>query len=267
MARRHTPRSSRSIRARRSLYHWHRYAGLAAALLAVVLALTGLALNHADTLRLSHRHVGAGPLLAWYGIAAPRPVGYLAGTRWVSGLDKRIYLDRQPVPQAIGPLVGAVRSGSLLVVAAGGELLLLTLDGEPVERLTRAQGLPTGLEAIGTDAAGGLLIRTPAGTYQADLERLEWHGAPALEPPRWARPGTVPEGLQAALRRDYRAHILTWERVLLDLHSGRFLGSWGIWLMDAAALLLVFLAASGAWLWLRQRRKRQAHRRPQVRSR
>lgn len=38
--------------------------------------------------------------------------------------------------------------------------------------------------------------------------------------------------------------------------------------MDTAAALLSFLAASGIWLWLRQRRKQQTHHHwPQIRSR
>jgi uncharacterized iron-regulated membrane protein len=44
------------------------------------------------------------------------------------------------------------------------------------------------------------------------------------------------------------------ERVILDLHSGRFFGKLGPWLFDIAALLLILLSLSGAWIWLKRRR-------------
>ena len=48
--------------------------------------------------------------------------------------------------------------------------------------------------------------------------------------------------------------VLPIERLLLDLHSGRFFGRFGPWVMDAAAVLIVLLGVSGTWIWLRRRR-------------
>jgi uncharacterized iron-regulated membrane protein len=60
--------------------------------------------------------------------------------------------------------------------------------------------------------------------------------------------------LERALQNHYRSEVLPLERLLLDLHSGRFFGSAGPWIMDAAAVLLVLLALSGTWIWLRRKR-------------
>jgi len=40
---------------------------------------------------------------------------------------------------------------------------------------------------------------------------------------------------------------------LLDIHSGRVLGSLGVVLVDLMALLFMLMAASGAWIWSRRR--------------
>ncbi|HQU16595.1 MAG: hypothetical protein B7Z66_07150 [Chromatiales bacterium 21-64-14] len=101
---------------------------------------------------------------------AAQPVSYAVGEHWLSGLDLHVYLDGRPVALASGRLVGALQLGSMLIVAAGGELVLLTLDGEPVERLTQAQGVPAGLETIGVDGRGGVWLRTPTGVYRGNLE-------------------------------------------------------------------------------------------------
>ncbi|MGS0729088.1 PepSY-associated TM helix domain-containing protein, partial [Shewanella sp. 0m-11] len=46
---------------------------------------------------------------------------------------------------------------------------------------------------------------------------------------------------------------LTWERVLLDMHSGRFFGSLGPWIMDLVALSLLIMAFTGCYIWLQQK--------------
>ena len=80
----------------RSLYIWHRYMGLAAALFVIVLAVTGLALNHTQELGLDSNYVKSGALLNWYGVQAPEnitsyPVDNRSyyGTRFVSGNVRR----------------------------------------------------------------------------------------------------------------------------------------------------------------------------------
>ncbi|MBL1432554.1 MAG: hypothetical protein COB94_003805 [Gammaproteobacteria bacterium] len=44
---------------------------------------------------------------------------------------------------------------------------------------------------------------------------------------------------------------ISWERMLLDLHSGRVFGRYGIYVMDFAAIGLLVLSCTGLWIWLR----------------
>jgi len=60
--------------------------------------------------------------------------------------------------------------------------------------------------------------------------------------------------LKKLLRNHFRGEVLPVERVLLDLHSGRFFGKIGPWLFDIAAALLILLSLTGSWIWLRRRR-------------
>jgi hypothetical protein len=43
------------------------------------------------------------------------------------------------------------------------------------------------------------------------------------------------------------------QQLLIDLHNGRILGHFGVWLMDLAAGILIFLALTGIWMWGRRR--------------
>ena len=39
---------------------------------------------------------------------------------------------------------------------------------------------------------------------------------------------------------------------MLDIHSGRFFGAYGVLLFDLIAVILIFLAFTGVIIWIRQ---------------
>jgi hypothetical protein len=256
------PKTRNRGRLLRSLYIWHRYFGLATALFVVVLSVTGLALNHTEALQLDARHVQSDTLLDWYGIKAPDAiVSYRAGTHAISRLGNDIYLDTQLVPAAEGTLAGAVEIADLVVAGLKEGLLLFTAEGELIEQLGAAAGVPAGIQAVGTDANGNLVIKTAQGNYQTDENFIAWSAATEAGDVNWAVATPPERELANALRDAWRGSGLSLERVLLDVHSGRILGEAGVWLVDAAALLFLLLAGSGLWLWGRRRASARAHER------
>lgn len=79
----------------------------------------------------------------------------------------------------------------------------------------------------------------------------------------WAKPQALPRDMKETFAAKYRKHILSFEKVVLDLHSGRILGNYGIYVMDAAAVIMLFLAISGSSIWIIQNRKKRQHKRKQ----
>jgi len=253
------PRTRPRARLLRSLYIWHRYFGLATALFVVVLSVTGLALNHTEALHLDARYVQSDTLLDWYGIHAPDTViSYLAGSHAFSQLGNHVYRDLQLVPAADGTLAGALPYAGLIVAALDSGLLLFTSEGELIEQLGPAAGVPAGIQAVGTDGNGKLVIRTAQGNYRTDENLIAWQAVTGSGV-TWAEHTPPNQELARALRNTWRGTGLTLERVLLDLHSGRIFGEAGVWVVDAAALLFLLLAGSGVWLWTRRRASARAH--------
>lgn len=51
---------------------------------------------------------------------------------------------------------------------------------------------------------------------------------------------------------DYSKEVLTIDQVILDIHTGRFFGSLGTYVMDAAAIAFLILAGTGIYMWCRR---------------
>ena len=240
----------------KSLYVWHRYIGLTAALFVILLSITGIALNHTEQYGLDSRYVHSAWLLDWYGIEAPTAAQrYRTAAGAVTLMDTQLFIDTETMQGEYSRLTGAVLKNEILIVGQEDSLLLFTADGQLIERLGRNEGTPPRLRRLGLSPEGDLILETAMGFHVADADYLNWtvwSGDPLTV--NWATSNHPTGDELAVLQTRFRSRILPWERVMLDLHSGRIFGNWGPWLMDAAALLMLFLAGSGAFIWWKKKR-------------
>lgn len=243
------------VRAKRrgGLRQLHRWLGLSAAVFLVFLALTGLALNHSEQLGLREYTVKHSLLAPWRKVPVPEfGPSFRAGDAAFTQLGSHLYRNAEPLAETDSELVGAARIADYELVATHDEVYLLDAAGELLEILGAADGVPRDIDAIAA-GAGALVIRTAGGGIgRLDLKQLHWQaGAPGAH--AWVQPRALPETLRSALLQRYRGAGLPLDRVLLDLHSGRFLGRWGVVFVDGVALLAVVLALSGIWMWVARR--------------
>lgn len=253
MSRRHRRKQRYKLR---SFYVWHRYMGIGAVLFALIIAATGILLNHTEDFQFDSAHIKADWILDWYGIDAPdKLLSFKANDRHVTLMGEHLYLDRKEIEGAYRDLVGAVYLNELYVIAVSDSILLLTPRGEIVERLRDEDGVPAGIRRIGINGQGRVVTQSSIDHYQADDDFIRWrHWDPAPAGAQWAQPSPLDARLKLSLQQHFRGEVLPVERVILDLHSGRFFGKAGPWIFDIAALLLILLALSGAWIWLKRRR-------------
>ena len=250
-----------------SAFLWHRRTGLSAIVLVIILAVTGIMLNHTDALELDQKYVEASWLLGWYGLEPEgEAVSYDVGDHVITVLDHQVFFNSYPVATTDQTFHGAVWAEQLIVLAFDTELLLLTHDGDVVERMPTGHGF-SNIQRIGIKYARPVIETADSLYYMADEHMLDWDVI-LNEDIAWARRTTLSNTKMAVLLESFRGRGLTLERVLLDLHSGRIFGEYGVYLMDAAAIALLWLSGSGLWVWWRrrvkQRQKRhfQKHHRP-----
>ena len=124
-------------------WRWHRRIGLTAAILALVLAVTGIALNHSPDLSLDQRFVKGSWVYGLYGDDTQQLPAYRAGEHWLyRSAAGQVYLDSAELAPCQGELTGALELAGLFYIACTDELLLATSAGELVEAITASTGLP-----------------------------------------------------------------------------------------------------------------------------
>lgn len=231
----------------------HRSLGAVGAIFLLWMALSGLVINHSETLGLAARHVSQPLLLDWYGLGEPERVSsFRAGGDWLSFAGSQAYFNGSEIaPLADGR--GVVRTAAMLIAAGGRELLLLDHEANLVERMSWTRG--GAIERIGLDG-GAVVIRAGGQDWVADEQVLTWRRVePAAQTIRWSTPESPPAQVHEAVTRSYRGNGLSLQRVLLDAHSGRIFGNVGVLAYDLLALATIFLAISGLAFWWRSGRK------------
>ena len=233
---------------------WHRRLGLTALVLVALIAATGLLLNHTESLGLDRGVVTNEWILDWYGVAPKRdPVSFATSGGWVTWVDGHLFLDGQQIAEDVGEAKGAVAMGEIVAFAGESEVLLFTGEGELIERMGM-ESLPGTVSAIGRNPGKYIMLQTAAGRFRSDEEFVSWKAADNES--EWSRPAPLPEPVRERVLTAYRGHSLPLGRVLLDIHTGRIFGSFGPYLMDAAAVCLVILGITGVINWVRGFRAR-----------
>ena len=237
---------------------WHRRIGLLALIMVIILAITGLMLNHTERFKLDETFINSSWLLKWYGIEPEdEPVSYRVsdGTNRhvISAWDNHLFFDDAAITTLQQSMHGAIGAEQFIVVALDSEIILLSYEGEFIERVSTSISF-SNIQRLGMKYKRPVIETSEPLYYMADEHILDWDVI-INEGIEWTEKYTLNDDERDQLLRAYLGNGLKLERVILDLHSGRIFGQYGIYLMDAAAIALLWLSLSGLWVWNSRRRK------------
>lgn len=240
------------LRLMRIFRRWHGRIGALAAIFVLFLAVSGVLMNHPDATGLNEREVHSPGLAHWYGIKTETVrATYRAGPHELAWGNGMWLIDRKLVAEDIQPPVGMTQIGEALYVASPDSLLLYAGDLRLIEKIP-AGALPAApIRAIGAKG-DRVLLRTAAGVF-ASADSIRWEPA-ADAGVQWSSA----QAAAPAVQTDLAARLvpgISVQRIVTDIHTGRILGRYGALVVDAVAFLLIVLALSGGWLFLRPRRR------------
>ena len=237
---------------------WHRRVGLFALVLVIILAITGIMLNHTERLNLDNTFVNNSLLLNWYGIEPKdEPVSFRIenGTQshLISAWNNQLFFDGTAITNLEQTMHGAIGAEQFIVVALDNEIILLSNEGEFIERVSTSISF-SNIQRLGMKYKRPVIETSEPLYYMADEHILDWDVI-FNEGIEWTEQHVLNNDEREALLVAYRGNGLKLERVILDLHSGRIFGSYGVYLMDVAAIALLWLSLSGLWVWSSRRRQ------------
>ncbi len=232
----------------RFLYKLHRYIGLSSAIVLLMLAVTGIALNHTDELKLDSQMIQSKAILDWYAIKPPENIkSFATKNHWITQINQQLYFDHSVLLKNENSLLGAIETDDFIVAALSNSLLLLSLEGNLIEQTPLIA-----VEKIGLNNQQSIVIMSAGDITISDDGLLSWHPY-NKDHEQWSKSSRAPESITQDLKNKFQSSILPLERVLLDLHSGRFFGTAGVIIVDISGVFLIILALSGCAIWLKHK--------------
>lgn len=241
----------------KSLYKWHRRVGVSAAIFLIWIVISGWLLNHSESLGLAQGQVRSQALASWYGLATPMPTqAFTVANHWLaaagSQLVSQLVLDGKLVPLEFSTPLGLVQYQQMLGVANSQELLLLDSEsGQMIDRLSASTVPLTRITRLGLGCEGMVVADDSQAFVSQD--GVQW--SPCEQPIIWSQSESISPAQSQAVQ-ELLVPAISIEKILVDLHTGRFFGRYGPYLIDLVGLCLLLLALSGLFLYWRLGSKR-----------
>ncbi len=243
------------------LRRWHRRLGISAAVFILLLSVSGIMLNHSDELKLPQSHVDSDFISSLYGLKDPDSIqAFEIDGSLLIATDEQLWLSDKHIMDDVGNLKSAVILNGVIVAIVDEELLLLSAAGEIIEKMDASAGVPEKINQLavsinGINSTDNIWIKSATQWFVSDEQLLQWQLVETHSIPDWVTPAKLSTEQQQHISRNFRSRLITWERVILDFHSGRVFGIAGPLFSDLVALLLILLSVSGIAMWLRNSRK------------
>lgn len=254
------------VRLIKHLRDLHRQLGMALAFFIIFLSITGILINHGNSLQLDKTKVSLSWLHDHYNISAPEHFDKYAITELahIVVAGKQVWLDEQLLFTSQYEVNSAGKWLQFIIITTTNSLHLYNSVGELVDVMDTSAGLPQGILQLAVNNSQ-ISLRTDNGIYQSNDELYSWQltahksSEKNITSPvnNWFNTTKLTDQEKQFYQQKYRSQILTWERIILDLHSGRFFANMGVLFMDLVALFLILLSLTGIYIWVRQARARR----------
>ncbi|MBN46779.1 MULTISPECIES: peptidase [unclassified Methylophaga] len=204
----------------------------------------GILINHAKDLKLEQIKLAAPWLLEHYKVTdVPVKNGWLLADQLFIEIESQLYVNAEPKLRLNRPLLGGILLEDIIALATDDNLILFDTGGQYIGALGAAELIPAEIQNIGLHH-GLPVLQTRTGMWQGNSILDDWQLI-SLDGVSWSESVPIPDSTLDELRQQFEAYGITLGTLLTDLHSGRFFGEQGRWLIDALILLIVVLALRG----------------------
>ena len=232
------------------LRRWHRRLGLVAALFLIWISISGVLLNHTNWFDLAEIPLPTSVAGALYELESSTqyeietPIGLILQSK------QKIFLNGTLLGQCEGQLRGLIELSNQRWIACDLQLLILNTENQVVEIIDQYYGLPSPVTAIG-QCSDSVCIESSQKAYQFIDASGAWDVYQGNV--NWFSGVKETQDSESVI-----PEIHNWERFILEAHSGRLFGRFGVFFMDLIAIIAIILSLSGWYMWwVHYRRQKQ----------
>jgi len=259
------------------LLKFHNIIGLFVCLILIHLSVTGIALNHTDKLTLNQTKISWDWLLNTYGINVPETkIAFSVEDNFFHLTNSQIFMNTQSIMRSEDMLVGVIELDSQFIISTTDSIILINKSGDFIRKIKLPEISVPKINKIGS-YLNGIIIEINEIKFISDKNLQNWEPKNNSDADKWSteisvplenwepknNSGTVKWSTEIAITTAMNSQIKTYyvgdgislEQIILDLHSGVIFKSAGKLFMDIIALLLIFMSASGVWIWFIKKNK------------
>lgn len=217
-------------------------------ILLVILSLLWLGsavlLNHEKSLGLDKLKVNSSWLKRHYQIGELQSdQAFLLEGHVIVAVEQQLYVNAEPLMSLPRPLIGAVALENVLVLATDDALILLSKEGEYVDTLGAAAGIPPQIQNVGVHYNEPVL-QTRNGMWRGNFLLDSWE-LMSLQGVSWSQSESMPVASRKAMEVQLYGDGVSVSQLLRDLHNGRLFDGLGRGLLDIWLLVLLMLVIRG----------------------
>lgn len=243
---------------------WHRRFGLAVSIFVLLLALTGIMLNHYQLFSLHKNKVQQLWLLDWYGIRSPENIVCTkinATLLCQAGKLLLLVKDEKPViiEDNADRLITILGAQDRFYLVTSSRIVLYTMDFQRIENFEFfEETAETVISATIID--DHLLLKTVNQTLRFDPDSFQLTQTQDIGSSGQNQKAFLPEvvsdqELKRIVSDTFRRQQITWLKLVQDIHSGQILNIQGKIFNDLVGLVLILLGISGFITWQRTNRR------------
>ncbi len=201
-------------------------------------------LNHDSALGLDKLKVNSSWLKQHYQIGELQSdQAFLVEDHVIVAVEQQLYINAEPLLSLPRPLIGAVALENVLVVATDDALILLSKDGDYIDTLGAAAGIPPEIQNIGVHYNDPVL-QTRHGMWRGNFLLDSWE-LMSLQGVSWSQSESMPPSSRKAMEIQLYGDGVSVSHVLRDLHNGQLVKGIGRWLLDIWLIVLLILGFRG----------------------
>lgn len=236
------------------LHRTHRYLGISCAFFALLLAITGLILLRSDSWNLAQTKPPASLIRSLYDLPIPKLTSYKIAEDWWSFSETMLWKNNTLAIEHCSEPIQIFKLEFGTCVINADELILLDPNAKLIDRIDSKNGLPLKTPLIAAMFKDNSLLLKNDHESMESSDFLNWTSTERSISFKPLNSTATPPTLLNDLLKQNSPDSISWERVMLDLHSGRLLGKFGPWMMELSAWGLILLTLSGCYLQFQRNR-------------